>query len=329
MPEKMLSHRILYFGRHQIYWDCMSEERYEIFHHGRLHEDRPTSTLTKAIPIFKDSFHHSSWWRQIVEDYSRCQLTVPTDKLPAIAGIVSAFQPPDDDIYLAGIWRGDLPRALIWHRADCRQAILSPLKVQDVCPRPYRAPSWSWASQDFPTNCVQAYGQAPSNEIWSVEIKQATVVFPGTNPFGHVTGGSLLVRGKLRMLSVARYNENAAHFSAFATPLDDSQSGGTAFYPDDLSPYMNIPEAETVRGTLGHNPSNEEIETASYPEVIALLLGEFGSSPTTKAAALAIEYVAEPNVYRRVGLLYFCNGRPAETIKEWFDGIEEQDLEII
>jgi len=50
-------------------------------------------------------------WQCIVTDYSARCMTVPSDKLPALAGLARAFAQArggGNDEYLAGLWRGSL-----------------------------------------------------------------------------------------------------------------------------------------------------------------------------------------------------------------------------
>ncbi|KAF2491011.1 HET-domain-containing protein [Lophium mytilinum] len=79
-------------------------------------------------------------WLTIVERYSRTQLTMACDKLPAIAGLASYIQEHTGVSYYSGIWADSLHSGLLW-MSDRR-----PL----ICPKVQRAPSWSWASVDGP-----------------------------------------------------------------------------------------------------------------------------------------------------------------------------------
>lgn len=42
------------------------------------------------------------------------QLTQPNDKCPALSGIATLFQEKLGDKYIAGGWKADLERSLIW-----------------------------------------------------------------------------------------------------------------------------------------------------------------------------------------------------------------------
>jgi hypothetical protein len=69
-------------------------------------------------------------------EYSNRRLSYPSDRLPAIQGIVAEFQTRLDDTCVAGLWSKDLIRSIVWQsRPD-----------YDSPPDLSRAPSWSWAS---------------------------------------------------------------------------------------------------------------------------------------------------------------------------------------
>ncbi len=91
---------------------------------------------------------HGTWYRMLL-DYSRRELTFPSDKLAALAGLASSFGQKTGDVYLNGLWLHGLPEGLLWSslglcRRTYERASLS------KCPPTKRAPSWSWASQDGP-----------------------------------------------------------------------------------------------------------------------------------------------------------------------------------
>jgi hypothetical protein len=56
-------------------------------------------------------------WHRIVSEYTSKGLTMAEDKLAALSGVPRQHQElmlNDDDEYLAGIWRSDLPGNLCW-----------------------------------------------------------------------------------------------------------------------------------------------------------------------------------------------------------------------
>ncbi|RSL49472.1 hypothetical protein CEP54_012406 [Fusarium duplospermum] len=122
-------------------------------------------------------------WHGLLEEYSRLELSISSDKLPAISTIATRIGSALGDEYLAGIWKSRLPQDLLWHG-------------NHNCPRPkeYRAPSWSWAAIDGYTFQIEA-----SNRPFSLEVLEChTELESPTAPYGAVKGGHLVVRGRLR-----------------------------------------------------------------------------------------------------------------------------------
>jgi hypothetical protein len=75
-------------------------------------------------------------WFQLINGYSKCILTLPEDKLPAIAGLAKRIQECHGITYFAGLWGPSLHLDLLWHTTDSSHGRL---------PIP-QAPTWSWAS---------------------------------------------------------------------------------------------------------------------------------------------------------------------------------------
>ncbi|KAF2255586.1 HET-domain-containing protein, partial [Trematosphaeria pertusa] len=155
LQERILSPRILHFGRRQLLWECCESEASE-----RLPDQLPSlpvahqyagykSSLTlhpdggQGLPSTEnDPFARASihaLWNRLVSAYSRTNLTYPEDKLIAIAGIAAKIQSGLKTDYLAGLWGDRLTSQLLWR-------VEQPSRRER--PRCYRAPSFSWASVD-------------------------------------------------------------------------------------------------------------------------------------------------------------------------------------
>lgn len=95
--------------------------------------------MARVQNIVLDPVDRYTWWRDIVERFTKCGLTYPSDCLIAISGLARRFgigaSIPDDCEYLVGLWRGQLPRHLLWDRS-----------TEPILNQQYLAPSWSWAS---------------------------------------------------------------------------------------------------------------------------------------------------------------------------------------
>ena len=102
---------------------------------------------------------------KLVRAYSISNLSRDSDKLSAFGGLGEAIAKRVGGQYNSGIWTATLARGLFWY----------PLKTVDRVCKPWRAPSWSWASWDgqiigFAENEQQINGtddtDATDTELW-------------------------------------------------------------------------------------------------------------------------------------------------------------------
>ena len=105
-----------------------------------------------------------SYWYELVEDYTRREITKATDQLPAIAGLAQqvAKRLPED-LYIMGLWLSDLSNGLLW-------TTTFPVHQE---PSPELAPSWSWLSQDGRAE----YDMPRCGEIEAYEESKAPTFF--------------------------------------------------------------------------------------------------------------------------------------------------------
>ncbi|KAF2450416.1 HET-domain-containing protein [Karstenula rhodostoma CBS 690.94] len=124
-----------------------------------------------------------SLWHRLVGTYSRRAISYPADKLPAISAVAAEFSKLANDTYLAGLWRLNLPRDLLWTTPE---AFTHRSKT-------WRAPTWSWASVD---DAIIYKRQPPDNATLLAEVLEVEAV-PLTEvaPFGEVQRGSLVISG--------------------------------------------------------------------------------------------------------------------------------------
>lgn len=82
-------------------------------------------------------------WFNVVEDYSRRNLTDEADKLPALSGLAQISKKLHGP-YSKGLFRMDMPSAFLW-----RIQLAHPsCDIQTRRPKHHRAPTWSWAAVD-------------------------------------------------------------------------------------------------------------------------------------------------------------------------------------
>ncbi|KAH7024328.1 heterokaryon incompatibility protein-domain-containing protein, partial [Microdochium trichocladiopsis] len=155
--ERILSPRILHFGKAQVFWECRELEATEFYPDEwpitrELHEP---DTLLKALDLqhylaqlppsmsmtLEDA--RAALYAGMVELYTTRTLTHPSDRLIAFSGIAQHLEAMFGDEFVAGLWRSQIAGDLRWSTV-----------VDDDKPRHrplrYRAPSWSWAAVDGP-----------------------------------------------------------------------------------------------------------------------------------------------------------------------------------
>jgi hypothetical protein len=161
--ERLLSRRTLHFGGSEILWECRSDCFCECSRISDAHvlsarnlnlaaldqEDSDAPMMdktTRFIRLKKVLFHdvcagRSSaldFWLRVVEEYSFLYLSQERDRPFALAGIAEQIHQLTGDVYLAGLWLSDLPRALVW--LPCRSKTVFRAANKGI-------PSWSWMAR--------------------------------------------------------------------------------------------------------------------------------------------------------------------------------------
>ncbi|KAH6884485.1 hypothetical protein B0T10DRAFT_462813 [Thelonectria olida] len=144
--ERLLAPRILHFGPTQLGWECKEDIALELFTNTLppgMVATTTSETLAKALsPRSSDSSHEScrDAWSDLVNRYSKCDLTKREKKLIAFLGVDRLIEDDRQDEYLAGIWKSTLLTDLAWTSYGHLWASWEDTK--------FRAPTWSWLSLD-------------------------------------------------------------------------------------------------------------------------------------------------------------------------------------
>ncbi|KAK6860378.1 hypothetical protein PG995_004014 [Apiospora arundinis] len=164
--ERYLAPRVLHFGAQQLLWECTTMDACETYPHGlpdyvkknghtdlkRLKvNDTVLATADQPAPGLAPPPTDASLqvWCDLVEAYTRTNLTKENDKLFALFGVSQLvrrlYHGAEGENTNDGDWAGIFERHLLpmleWHTDDTRAP-------QVARPREYRAPTWSWASVD-------------------------------------------------------------------------------------------------------------------------------------------------------------------------------------
>jgi hypothetical protein len=164
-------------------------------------------------------------WYLAVSTYSKRHLAFPSEKLPAMAGIASRIQAITHDTCLAGHWHRELERSLFW---TCLTGYTSS-RV-----KPYRAPSWSWASIDGPLLWDFADLSFGKDKPAPIDILEVSTEVEGQNAFGTVCAANLVLSAYIIR---ARWNADLGGWSMTGTfeEYEDKNYGGLGIFSADES----------------------------------------------------------------------------------------------
>jgi hypothetical protein len=177
LQEQILSRRTVYFTKDQMIWQC---------HTTNLAEDGVAGAYTHAPT--KDLAQYEfgmvgglsrAWWTWM-KNYSSRQLTNPSDKMAALAGITQLYQEETGDTPLVGLWKNSIVQDLLWYREQTIDT-----SITSGLPS-HKFPSWSWASLDgAPLGIPKGLSLYPSYSdarymghdiIWSKEPLTSTLI---------------------------------------------------------------------------------------------------------------------------------------------------------
>ena len=217
--ERMLAPRVLHYTKQQMIWECAygifyeasDDEGHRPYHNAMYTKSKCQHFVTKAfsqedtVPHYQDhntkmpgrgfedtSLERIETWHRCIAMYSSRSLTVPNDKLHAIAGVAKMLNHSGQlGEYLAGIWSTHLAYSLSWKS-----------KLGNLSSPPsYTAPSWSWASVKGGVNRGIMYSRRPidnANKSWTTRfypklIEQHIVSQDEHNVYGAVLEGSYII----------------------------------------------------------------------------------------------------------------------------------------
>lgn len=173
----------------------------------RLPASRMPVKSMKSPPKTDSEMMIYNLWYHLVGEFTKRNLTIGDDKLPALSGIVTVFstalnscsrREEDDissrvhddnhnEIYAAGLWAGDFERGLLWKNFGPTREAQTKM----------RAPTWSWTSVDGPVELAREMeGQICDVRDARCEIGRGE----GKGLFGKVKSGRLTLKGRLGLV---------------------------------------------------------------------------------------------------------------------------------
>lgn len=221
--ERLLSRRIILFGKRQLTFECRKSRRLENY----------DGEIKRPLAILKHLRSTNEWdvlrmsWLGITEQYCARQFTFDKDRLLALASIAreiliwlrrnqqqSTVPRSAGSQYLAGHWWDGIELSLVWftqsrgNRFFSRNAISDSwrqerrtvdvqLYSEDFAHVPSNSqPSWSWVSRSSSSMQI-LWPRLDRNETLESVSRpvDATITLSGYNPLGAVSAGTLTMEG--------------------------------------------------------------------------------------------------------------------------------------
>jgi hypothetical protein len=237
--ENVLSTRTIHYTDSELVWECCTET---------VSEDGSTPGGNKhsvlAYNMLNLQPNPGRLWQDMVKNYTRRELTYPSDRLPGIAGIAQMIQSRTGFQYVAGLWKERLLLDLLWS-IPWDYYNETPQGLTGWSSRPsYRdssvtlkGPSWSWAST------TAAISFPPSEDNWLHDqcaiIRDVSCKVEGNNQFGEVMQGSLQIVGPWRQMKFICGDPRNPFTYRISTIHEDGEGGmglkgEKHFTPDSL-----------------------------------------------------------------------------------------------
>ena len=199
---------MIHFTRNEIMWECREHSTCECM------DQIPLDCLPSELAAFKKRdtvseiyrsmkrgqtssvYEMMEGWKRLAREYSKLALTKPTDRLPALSGVVAQVDKGLLGNYLAGLWKNCLPYWLCWY-VESHTSVNPPIQY----------PSWSWCGvqgpvlHDLKWLHVSGNGEKVLIETsWfesKIHIISADCKPVGLNPYGHVSAGTIILHGNV------------------------------------------------------------------------------------------------------------------------------------
>jgi hypothetical protein len=348
--ERQLSPRVVHFTRHGLMWECRTciatedkpqsgLEPIKWCHDRSLDKSfddgigynvhrifdpsgGPTGLVARGVRRSRIELLYDRWIDGVA-NYTSRELTKSSDRFPALSGLAQAVIEATGDTYLAGLWRSDLCRGLLWSRAYLDSAPEGTRHWAQPTELEYRAPSWSWASISGPVNAMH-FLRMPQlrrfTNLSQLQLLNAGITTTGTSPTGSLSAARLKVSGLLKRAISAHPAKNL-HFwylREFDPVHTRSQSGpqcgrisfdiSTESFPQPVY-CLSVVDYGMVDNTIFCGP-NLYVDGRLMPRYTPQN-GSLALVPTNEAAT----------EFRRVGIV--------EWDEVWFGGCHPVTIEIV
>jgi hypothetical protein len=312
LQERELSTRNIHFSENLVLWECntLKASSQLPWHNAKPvddHQPWPIRVFFEESLSLDGPLSVRDRWYELMEDYMSRSLTKGEDKLLALSGLAQRFQLrlPSSQ-YLAGIWTGHLPHALLWKTG-------LPRRYPDARrSTPWRAPSWSFLSLDghisYESQRLRNYGgKRPEETPSDCGPVHLTVLDYHVQPkradlYGDIGKAKLFLRGSiidLRVRNVPLKDSEDCHISKDPWKALETSSGFTAG-----AVYFDVESESLHCGQVWFLPVCPDPTWSQIAIPQELLSFEDTSQQVITVMGLAIHKVEDTsNEFQRVGMV--------------------------
>lgn len=285
--ERALSPAILHFTPKQMWWECRSHTASECFSDINLPWDKEHRNNALGPDTLRSLSQKSDIrdvllkWNNFVGFYAGTNLTVESDRFPALTGIARVFGELTKDNLIAGFWEKDLIQSLLWTVSD--------LDGAKKIPCTQLAPSWSWAFLCIPLHTVYV---SPNNTISLCICRRVLSDDPGFRSDLHYTS---FKRSAVRSLEITGPLRKSADRPERLSELSEWRDCVT-----DLFVYYDV--ADSSFFSAEDITNSEQSWHWEEPRHMLPLVRE-----ATKVRCLCLNQVSEAehsNTFRRLGVVH-------------------------
>lgn len=322
--ERMLAPRTLNFGTRQLFWQCLTINACETMPSGippavnsggqQELQWRQLLAQTKNEGIFgtKDRIQLQDVWRDAVKNYSSCNITNTSDKLPALAGMAQVMHSICKENYVAGMWGHgqELVVQLAWKVKDSRNAEGKPSRRQRN--DEYRAPSWAWPSVvDGVIEIPRRIDLKKDYELKLIEKPWLEYKVP-EETFMELSGGIITAAGLVLDLEFMDTNDSETPCWIWNANLPDERRPWCYLYPDEPLEANNVHEHSSIM-SASSNPASEPHSTRSNVTILLLVYSRElnchysgrGIAIRRSQKPLRFENGENKDTFKRIGLVEF------------------------
>lgn len=323
--ERLLSRRLLHFGRGELTWVCQEESICECDAEFFKRPDLMDSlNFTTAIES-SDRTQLACLWRKVVEHYSLLSLTKETDILPALSGVAQKLLQRQPNMrFVAGLWESTFFEDLLWYTACYSRDNWT----QEQSPSLRCIPSWSWAALNIPVRFFPvSYTNARRRFL---KINQIVCEPATSDPTGQVKGGGFLeVTG--RVIPAVIFANAGGYYHTLRIEYATTVIDFRAFYWSDKSVLMldrpftcHIEHAASISGdggvfclpVAGARYEFQDVDANHQREVDCALV-------------LVPVVTGAKKMYRRIGVVTISTDNWTESENCFTNGGEEDTIIIM